>query len=86
MATTPAGIGGSPAAVQSRSPQASTWAVIEPTGDQDALISSSALDGSPSIPPKLSDATRVTVPLGTNGRIDLYNSSGTTDLLADVTG
>ena len=31
-------------------------------------------------------ANSVTVPLGTNGRIDLYNSSGTTDLLADVTG
>ena len=31
-------------------------------------------------------ANQVTVPLGSNGKVDLYNSSGSTSLIADVTG
>ena len=58
------GTGGSPAAVHSRSPQASTWAPSGPSGDHEARTSISADPGSSDIPPKLSDATRVTVPLG----------------------
>src|SRR5919106_1364523 len=64
MATTPAGSGSRPAAVVSTSPQARTCGVMScSSGVQDARISMSAVGGSSAMPPKDSDATRVTVPL-----------------------
>ena len=59
---TPSGTGGSPTAVHSSSPHASTWALRSPAGDQEARISSWAVAGSSAIPPKLSELTQVTLP------------------------
>ena len=63
----PPGTGGRPAAVQSSSPQASTWFSMSrcpstTCGVQEARISIWALPESSAIAPKLSVATRVTVP------------------------
>src|SRR5262245_44550268 len=58
---TPAG--GSPAVLHITSHQAATCgARSSPVGDQEARSSSSVVDGSPCLSPKLSDTARVTVP------------------------
>ena len=72
MVATPSGTGGSPAAVHSSSPHASAWAptsgttsYVDPSlahGVHDARISIWAVPPSSAMPPKLSVATRVTVP------------------------
>ena len=69
MTATPSGTGGSPTAVHSSSPHASTCGRVEvrpggvrPAGVHDARISSWAAALSSAMPPKLSVATRVTVP------------------------
>ena len=65
MAVTPAGTGGSPAAVHISSPHASTWrprSSGSPIGVHEARTSIWAVPSSSAIPPKLSVATRVTVP------------------------
>ena len=67
MAVTPSGTGGRPAAVHSSSPHASTWFSISrcpstTCGVHEARISIWALPESSAIAPKLSVATRVTVP------------------------
>jgi len=69
---TPSGTGGSPDAVQSSSPHASTCGPRSSgpspegslTGVHEARISSCALGSSPSMLPKLSEDTFVTVPDG----------------------
>src|SRR5690606_40271255 len=55
--------GGSPAVVHMTSHQAATWAArSSPVGDQEARSSSSVVDGSSRLSPKLSDTARVIVP------------------------
>jgi hypothetical protein len=62
--TTPGATGGRPAVVHSSSHQASRWASnASSSGVQEARISICAEAASAAMAPKLSDATRVTVPL-----------------------
>ena len=83
-----AGVGGVPTAgvtavvmnVTATGPTASGYITAWPSGDPRPLVSNINFVPGQTVP------NLVTVKLGANGRVNLYNSAGSTDLIADVSG
>ncbi|MFF5976660.1 FlgD immunoglobulin-like domain containing protein [Streptomyces sp. NPDC012769] len=61
-------------------PSNSTWLAVYPYGTPRPMISNLNVPAGRSVP------NQVTVPVGKDGKISLYNAWGTADLLVDVTG